>query len=791
MIPQFKFTINYTSLDGLSTDTYAIPSHEQPRGWKASKLKLERHEKYHSLIEYFEAPLEFYGPAWGFIVEKEIQDGIRVNLTITAEIQHDRQIGYEPLFAGRLAIQAIEDRRKADRKFIAKIPIIRNDLWALFTANVDTEVNVNGTTGLRGNAVTPLTPKTLNLPSQKIRSKYEGDYSSGISFYDASLSGKYLQVDPPHEVTSEIQTKFNIGTVINPLFPVWTHAVKYAGDYTISISMEVSRWWQLKDALVFDVPDPTAPFNTEDMIFSGSDYYADLNIYINDVFHSSAGKSTQTLTSVRKSTLYTLISLFPLNLVEGDRITVTFALNHDLPTTETGLALEANEAIIIWGNDNSNVTITASGGSADGFNLWGGAGVPPSGNAQPSVYRLFANTAFPITTSEALLLHDIGFNILDRITTIDRFYSSFLGHTDYTVREYDEVGCGFPYMILLGLHARGYTFATKILSMSFSNWYESTDAILNLGLGYRTIDGTEMIVVEKKESFYDNTERSIVLLNVADVVRTYDLNSLVQSINIGYKDWEAQSEGVLDDPQASSNYSTVMELAGKPLKVESEFVAAGLVLEATRRKSVEPTKDWKYDNKAFIVTINKDSGPESFDPELDENFSDIANLLNEDTRYNLRLWPVFNLIRWMNVILIGITRYTTSVLKFNGAEGNYDAEAKMDPASDCLLINEELISSKQDIPIDISTSRNKPLHGEEIFSFECPMSWQMYKAIREKKENAIGIGTTGESTFDFTFDLTFQGEEHVEDYYIKSLEWEICKAKAKLEVWKDIPAIGA
>lgn len=728
MTPLFKFTLTWAPLSGSSPVVFEVSSTEEPRGWKESKLSLERHDKYHSLIEYFEAPLEFYGTPLKFILDAESTDGIRANVTVDSQIQFDREIGFEALFSGKLDVGGIEDRNKSNLKFIAKLPIIRNDLWAMFISRTDTEVNVQSDTDLYGNSVTILTPKTLNLKTQKIRQNYSGKQTDDLTRTFTIPDGQYVSLDFTNETIDQIQTKYSLGIDVSPDLPSWKFDLKYGGSYITSAVM------------VF--------YQGSFIGSSALDNAIKVKIQINDDAPIDFTK-TDITSGIDHWSVYEYFDI--LNLDPRDRIRVY--MKNETGTTQ----------IVNW---YANII-------------------------QDSHLTLVADTIYPDSTSDALLLHDLGYSILDRITTPGSFYSPFLGHTSYTAIAYDEIGCGFPYITLLGLHARGYDFSSKILSISFTTWFDSTSAILNLGLGYKVVDDVERIIIDKKESFYDSSDRSVVLFNVPDIIRTYDLASVVKDIKIGYKSWEASEDGVIDDPQTKSTYSTVFETVGQSLDIESDFVANGQTLEVTRRKAIIPNSDWEYDNKVFIVAINRETGPTDFDPEMDENF--VSNSLNPGPgfRYNLRLWPVYNLLRWMNVIVGGLEKYPLSVLKFNGGEGNYSAFSEMDIDSDCLLTTEQIIACNQDIPANIGTQRNKPLHGIELFSFKIPMSWEMYKAIRAKKDNAIGIGYNGDgAVFDFTFDFTFLSEDvQIEDYFIKKLSWGIYNGAAELEVWKDVPAL--
>src|SRR5690606_12171926 len=115
--------------------------------------------------------------------------------------------------------------------------------------------------------------------------------------------------------------------------------------------------------------------------------------------------------------------------------------------------------------------------------------------------------------------------------------------------------------------------------------------------------------------------------------------------------------------------------AGKDIPIRSGFIAASLTIETTRRTTIKKSSDYKYDNDTFIITINPEElSPESYNPELDENFDSVDNLLYSDSRYNLILTPLRNLLRWMDYLTIGLQSYLDSSIKFQSGEGNFDMQ---------------------------------------------------------------------------------------------------------------------
>jgi hypothetical protein len=346
-----------------------------------------------------------------------------------------------------------------------------------------------------------------------------------------------------------------------------------------------------------------------------------------------------------------------------------------------------------------------------------------------------------------------------------------MGNPDYvaeTIGEYSTIGSAFRYMVMKGLHLKGYLLSQKSLFTSLIEWYDNLDAILNIGLGYEDIDGDEAIVVDKKESFYDSSDVSVEFFNVDKMIRRYDLEVIFNKVNAGYQTGKTNTIAANDDP-FKATYGTKFSRSGKEVSIISNYIASPTLIEETRRQSVKKSSDWQLDDNTFIVAINPEPvDDDTFTPELTENFSGIANIQNADSKYNYRLWPVWSLIRWMNYFNGALQKYTTSVYRFTGGLGNYDAEAVMDPASEDLLTGTPTISQKGNIGVSEANSRGAHIHSDEIYECNVPMSWEQYKLIRASKKLAIGIS---------------QDETPTVPYFTKDLQWNMHNGSATLIVW--------
>lgn len=280
----------------------------------------------------------------------------------------------------------------------------------------------------------------------------------------------------------------------------------------------------------------------------------------------------------------------------------------------------------------------------------------------------------------------------------------------------------------------------------------------------------QVIQVEERAEVYDDVP-VVNIDNVLQISREYDTDLIFKKIEVGYANWKSEDISGIDDPQTVHTYASRFKKMGTELPLKSEFIAASLAIETARRQTIEKSKDYKFDDNTFIIAINPENvSPDSYVPELDENFDDIQNLLNSETRYNLRITPARNLLRWANVINGCLQSYLSSFLKFVSGEGNFDMTSRMTtssgtPGSDCL--NESYdggtLSEKQDIQVT-----DEYLHLPLLYTIEIGMTWETYNSIRTNRKKAIGISQT---------------ESNHAPFFIKSLEYEPNRSRAMIKAW--------
>lgn len=715
--PVFRFTLRHAETGSLEIT--------EPDGWIDAKLKLERHEDFHSLIEYFEGAFIFYGTngvdngGIDFIRYIEMNYGPDATIGIDIEVSFDSAITFEFIFVGQLDLTTINELK--DNR--AQIAIIRDDKWAKFISRKDTPVNLEATTDLDDESITPINRIDLNLPSQKVRQIFSGKFDNGIFIDDPGddFLDDYVQIDVPLVIIDELEEKFTLPNATNEILPAWIIEAKYGGSYAFDLRIEASESNNIT---------PSDFLNTK----------AKLYIQFNE---NAAIEFTETNFGgggTNESTVYTYSDTQVLDA--GTIIRIYFIVT---------VAITGADRIYIWGETNTNIAIHHTP-------------EPPSEVVNPSYFYIEAQTIYPQTRNQAFLLHDAAAAVLNSygLGSANPFYSEYLGGLLTNARSYSQDGCGWHYSVLKGLHLRGYQLNDKSFFLSFDQWWKGANPIFNLGLTYDetvTTPDEFLIRVEKKNYFY---ERSISTTfdYVFELSREYDEDRIFNKIENGYANWQSEDISGIDDAQTKHTYASRFKKIGKGIQVHSDFIAASLAIEVTRRQAIEKSTDYKFDNNTFIISINPDDvSPDAYVPELDENFTSITNLLNADTRYNSRLTPGRNFLRWRAYFNGALQSYLSSVYKFVNGEGNYDMVS--DLVSSCDVSGS--LSEKQNINVT-SDYYHLPL----LYTIEINLAWNDYVAIRDARHKAIGVSQTDSSH---------------KMFFIKSLEYELIKGKATIKAW--------
>lgn len=706
--PRFRFTLSNTTQGTISV--------QEPDGWAAVTLKLERSEEFSGVIESFgdQQTFTFFEDGFAFIKSVRDSQGPDADVTITISISDDDGETYETLFAGLLDIeQSIEiDGYKIE------CPIVRNDLWTKFNTHRGTSVNLQQTQDLYGNNRIVLSNITLNMTPQVLKHRYEGDQVTSVQW---ALASNYGVIDFDTVTKDEVPTKYNYTAgIVSSSRPFELFSAYYDGSYLVEAELHLSVG-----------SAPTSGVN------------ANTNVYIQINEDAAIAFSRVDVGTPNVRTRFTYSATH--TITKGDLIRI-----YILTTVSETVTWET------------------------GFDTF---------------LRVTADTEVPETTARAFMIHEAFQSVLDRIIGMDNsLYSEYLGVIDTQQTDYAEDGCGGLFALAKGHQIRGFTFTDHPFFSSFDDLWKGANPVLNLGLVYETVDGVEVIRIEDKAYFFDTTQNSLNLNHVNNIEQSFYIQRIYKNIKIGYQKWEAESIPGIDDTQTKHEYAVQLKKTGSDIELHSKFIAASVAIEKTRREFLNDRKDWKLDNDTFIIAIDADrigSPALVYEPELKVPFPTVSNLDNSDTRYNLRITPARNFIRWRNVFNSGLQKYTSNDYKFVGGEGNILMSAAMDSNDPCPLgFGGVTVAENGDF--DITTSK---LHDNIIYEFDHPLTYQIWKTIRDNKHKPIGvsIGNPGsnQTTADFwDTTLSHDFDHNYERFFILTLEYDINHSLGRFKLVK-------
>lgn len=744
----------------LSHDALGEKYISAPSGWNEAVMRLDRHEEYHSLFEMFEGEFIFYGSDGiadgGVEFIREVEQTYGPDTTLNIDIDYYTDSIFDNVFSGQLALDLLREMPNNTMM----VPIIRNDFTAIFTNRVETPVDIMSTTSLDGDPVDQFDNINLETTPQIINK---------VTTYLGSI----------------IDTGFVTPEFVMPV-PALIDASGVLDDFTTHTQeqsiMEQDEIIQSFDPLwdfVSDPDDITPPIELLDesgeITISIRNSFAFFNFAgIITTLSSETDPSTITSIQIRGQHFYQInddaaIALGgtfglsqsgpPNPALIGVPTAFSRNFSFSIPNRDLIVNLDKNDRIKIY--IKWEILIVIDVGADTGSIQWNQRILRAFNFGSDTTFSM--KSTFAVTNTESFLVHDVAGQVLDRIINRDgTFYSEHLGSGETKYRQYDQDGCGWKYALARGLQIRQYPLSEKPFSISFKDWWNGLSPILNLGMGYEIVDGVEVMRCEQRDYFYDPSI-SVNLSNVSSIVRSQDNDIVYKTVKVGYKAWQSEDISGIDDPQTKHTYVSPLRKMGTELIIESDFIAASLAWEATRRQTRKKSADYKFDDNTFIVAIRptETSPANTYLPELDENFSTILHLLNPETRYNTRLTPARNAIRHLNIIAGGLYPHYNTALKFTKGEGNSAVTSVLEPG-DCDYFLQP-ISENNNIPIGSSF-----IHLAQAYEVTTKMTWEEYREIRNNRRNAIGISQT---------------EEGHKPFFIKALGYELSKAEANFIAW--------
>lgn len=366
-------------------------------------------------------------------------------------------------------------------------------------------------------------------------------------------------------------------------------------------------------------------------------------------------------------------------------------------------------------------------------------------------------STFTDSNIESFLIHDVASSIMDRITEVDKFYSEYIGSQYTQARAYLSAGPWWNNMLFKGVHARGYTLSEKLFSLSFKDLWEGLEPMLNLSLGYETIEDEERIVMRSKAEAYDSSSMSVLLSGVQRIKRKYGPDYF-NGAKFGANKGKTEDINGLDDPH-SRTVASILKNIGRVFTNTTNFIYQSLTIEQARRTTKIKSADYKFDDDIFIVEATR-TAANAYQPRLNEDFVSVTNLNNEASRYNKHHTPARFLLRWLNYISGGLQKYLGTVFRFTGGEGNYDMVSTMINGSAPDDYGGNALAENADILVGTTY-----LWVPKVFEIEHYLTFEEFKTIDQNRNIAIGVS---------------QSYEDHKEFFIDDLQFEIMSGQVKI-----------
>lgn len=333
--------------------------------------------------------------------------------------------------------------------------------------------------------------------------------------------------------------------------------------------------------------------------------------------------------------------------------------------------------------------------------------------------KITSKTTAPVTFAKSILLHEAFQRIAQFHTNqLDCFRSDLLGRTDITIdgeNPYLEDGAASLIAITNGGNLR--SLPDKKLFANMRDLLEFVNMLQCAGVGFESIDGKDVMRVERKSYFYDKNTRVLSLGRVYNIKKRLNPKLYYNQIEVGYNGkLDIGQTNAIDEINTVRRFGIPVINTKNQLKVSTKMKAGGYQIESQRRLTFS-TSDGKLDDENFAVSLVRDG--ETFKTKKDEGYTDFFNIFDPESSYNLDLSPARALKNWLKVIASSLVRSTNKTVAFTYGEVNYTAGTKKGTETELTYENGS-----------VDVTGVEPIWDNFIYDFEAPLSRDEFKLLK-------------------------------------------------------------
>ncbi len=680
---------------------------EEPIGWDKLVINITRSTEYWGLENVYSDNITFWDEGAAIIRDSYELSGIDAELDF--EANYDCGEGFVNFVSGILncfSYQIINN--------VVTVKIEPSGFQRDVKNNIDTPINLLSTTSIDGSEMSAFVQRDLHLHSKAIVQqglmKLNNTLSdqSVTSVDDSSFNAIYAPMQiasDEYGTLNEVTTIFDIQPAIGPYNPQRLFTAPVSGDYTFTYDIDLT---------IFET---AAGFRSFDM---------EMDFSINNAaVHSVTPISSHAQNGGTISVIQKGAGTFTIHINAGDFISLYTSLFNSTPPR-----------------------------SADIRQL-----------IRTATFGVRSNVVYAPTITKAFHIHEVFAILAESMTGIkDSFRSDYFGKTDSFPHEYLADGCASWTAITNGLAIRNMLNIDGNqynIQADFKSFYESVDAIYNIGMRIKKEGDKEYLRIEPKEYFF-NASQVLGFFNVSDLKKRPAVEYIFNTYQNGYDKWNLNITGsnALDEFNSQHSYTLPSRMSNTALQKISKLIASGYLIEQTRRIQFmnNPTNDFETDNDLFIICTNrtevisdKYSTPSVSQAyaagtvsERDENFTSITNVLNPDSNYNYRISPTRIAANWYSFYSGTLFKNTSLPVKFVSGQGNYIESDRM--TGDCIVI--DAVRQNQNIlKSDLNGSAAIAIFNPEILEFTSPISFDSFVHIIANTEKAIGVSCSSQGNY--------------------------------------------
>lgn len=691
---------------------------DEPQGWSSLEISIKRDDDFHGIgFEASTNQLDFYGIGRQYINYIKATQGLKASITFRAEEACAGDT--ETILQGRLNMGKYRER--CGTECFVSLPIETESCEATFRNKFEQKVDVDKLRTQNGIGVLEAYAQlgiTIQLPTKNIDYRSNGavapagDTEPVVFSTPGGGSEAYALVRPEYveENTNIHDTHLTGGTNIG-----------YSGPHGIFIP--------LSSQVLFN----------ED----------NANCFLQPILVNGRLKGRITMPGVSNLDVYSvrlngeLDGEWPIN-----------DPNQDIEQTTLGIGINTD----VDGPFEFDVSMTSLNwmplnNGADGIYFYLALHQNPGANFNgtvvfdPETFISFTTVqACPPTDTKSYLVHELLSRVTENITdNCMRVKSSFYGRTDSQPFAFDRDGCGALRMATSGLKIRNADKATFFISPS--DLINGLRCIDNIGMGVEpdtTIPGRFLLRIEDLDFFYQDFEifRCVGITLIDTEVEEARDFSLVK---VGYKKWQTLANFGLDEFNSDRQYHLAIQTINNALDITSVLVAGEYPITVTREQQFASSSsiDTTYDDENFIICLKR----LTYNTFIVEQGGIVnpQNIFNPETVYNYRISPVRNLMNWYRSLINAYPTLGDSVNKlyFSSGTGNIFASGQLFDgygySTD--LCKKEAVDIKENMDLFVTAFRDvlkyTPLWRNETVTFDYPMSFKNYNAIKDKRYGYI------------------------------------------------------